>query len=153
MTFTDRIKRRIYNEIKELRKIRSSVHFERVDNRIIIVCGNIKIKLPDNYPFCSPIISIDNIPYLYTLHSPSERISYAINRIMNKPTCLCCESLIGHKKQWIPVLTILDVFQEIDNYNELKRKVAIHLILPEILNRYQLTDLFVPIYSFLFKTV
>jgi hypothetical protein len=149
--FTDRIKRRIYNEIIELRKIRPSVHFEIINNEIRIVADHIKVKLLDNYPFTAPLVTVRNIPYLYTLHTPSHRVSYLINYLMKKPICLCCESIIGHTKQWVPVLTLTDVFMEIEKWNCIKRKVSAHLVLPEIVNAFQLPDdLFRVIYMFLF---
>ena len=92
----------------------------KIDNQIM----NIRMVMPDTYPFKPPKVEINNKDYHRLLQSNNIRK-------IKKTYCLCCSSLIC-QENWGPFFGIINIINEIYQNIYNKKNIIIILHLPKI---------------------
>lgn len=96
--------------------------------------GTLLFDLSDNYPFTPPKITVNNIPYLKFMPSPTGRIDRLFKELhmcykdKNKLCCLYCSSIITNTELWRPTHSIKTIISEIEWVREIKQRIKYMLI-------------------------
>jgi hypothetical protein len=144
------VKRFHQESIELLEKCKNMVVEYTFENKkqIIVRINLCEIIISEGYPFTKPNIMINNRKYNIFLGSPSQKITFFMHKIYGK--CICCESIMSPRNMWLPTNRIVDILNEINTVNLLKRKIKYNIILPEITIKYNIPeDLQKHIYQYL----
>jgi len=97
--------------------------------------AEMKMIIPNEYPFRPPEVYINDKNYLDTINNCHiTRIKKLVQKYKYTTTCLRCSSSIL-MNNWSPVLQIKNIFEEIDKNNKLKRIIKYDLILEYIFKK------------------
>jgi len=84
-------------------------------------------------------VRIHDESYSVFVNSPSYNITQLIRQVYGDK-CLCCESILHPKKNWLPTNTLCDIFDEIRKLNEIKCHVKYLMTVDEISTWFHLPD-------------
>ena len=141
---THRMERRITNEIAQLIEYETTCKTPRIikqtDDSSIIKIGKIVFKITKHYPFRPPIVYINNQSYIQFSVPQNIHIRNIYNQILSN-CCLWCQSII-HTNNWSPSSRLFTIMLEIEQINQVKRRIREILIykryLPIICEKYNL---------------
>lgn len=124
--------KRIFNEVQRLVQIYPELDDINIiihkNNTMSVVIGNKTFKIPQNYPFNKPSLTINGEPYNSFLKTFSLRILHILSQ--NKIECLCCTTLLCGI--WSPVYSVDNLLKEIVIMNGVKRRVKYQIYLEDI---------------------
>lgn len=122
-------------ELSQKPNILNVVVYEYIDKKR--VCYKFDINM--NYPFHSPVVFLNNTPYItFLLHKTKYEEKYL--KKLNGVDCLCCSSITCHYN-WYPKNTLNDVIKEIKYYKKVKKDLVLKILLDKIKLQYLIDDI------------
>ena len=180
MQYTHTCRKRITNEIINIKNTMPFYEINELNDDYIkknnntinkniyiqVITPNYNIllfEIPGDYPFKPPLsLKCNGIDSRCMLKNMPKRIEYLYYKSddmyfeenmkyesLKKPNCLCCSTLLC-PYNWSPPCRIINILNEINDHNTMKRKIMYKLILKNIFDYFNLPiDLIRNVYYYL----
>jgi hypothetical protein len=135
MAYAKRVQSEIMDLLKDSGDSEQDIQTTYKHSGMVVKINGFEFTLGKDYPFCKPVVSLNNKSYGYYLASPSPRIIHLMTK--HKIACFCCHTVLCH---WSPAHRMKTIMNEHELMKDTKVQIKYLLLIGELMSKYPLLD-------------